>query len=271
MNSIWKKTIITTILLFWSVASLAVSSQADGAQRFQPQAVEKFAKQVEHKLAEQGARVFIIARVGRPAEELPEGIHYTHTAFGVYSLITTADGRQVPGYTIYNLYQKEGQPDKSELVTDFPVDFFSGVYELKAGIIIPSPELQRRLLATIDSDSYKELHNPNYSAIANPYNTQLQNCTEHTLDVINAAIYKTDDIDEIKRYTQAYFEPLVVRVSPLKLLLGSIFMPDVTMADQGDKVVTATFTSIGDYLEKYGLVEKRFEITADERSTQDSG
>lgn len=76
-------------------------------------------------------------------------------------------------------------------MTDFPVDFFAGVQKLKAGIVIPTPELQRRLLATIQSDVYRDLHVPAYSAVANPFTLEYQNCTEHTLDVLNAAIYQT--------------------------------------------------------------------------------
>jgi hypothetical protein len=93
-----------------------------------------------------------------PAKELPAGIHYTHTAFGVYSIITTEDGRTVPGYAMYNLYQREGQPHISDLVTDFPADFFASVQEMKAGIVIPTPVMQRRLLNIINSELYQALH-----------------------------------------------------------------------------------------------------------------
>jgi len=169
-------------------------SQAHSPPNFPVDAIAAFAKQVERAAAAEGARVFIISRVGDAEDALPEGIHYTHTAFGVYSAISTADGRSVPGYAIYNLYQKAKDGSKSELVTDYPIDFFAGVYRLKAGIIIPTPAIQNRILAVITSATYKKLHNPQYSIVANPFNNTFQNCTEHTLDVINAAIYKTDDI-----------------------------------------------------------------------------
>jgi len=240
----------------------AASSQAVGAMKFKPEDIAAFAKKVEKTIAAKGAQVFIIARVGRPSSELPAGFEYTHTAIGVYSNIKTSDGRTVPGYAIYNLYQKDSEPDVSELVVDYPVDFFSSTEELKAGIIIPTPELQKRILAVIGTDTYTKLHNPSYSAIANPYNTYYQNCTEHTLDVINAAIYKSADVQQLKANSRSYFEGQPVDINPFKLLMGAIAMPDIALSDQGeDEIVTATFTTIANYIEKYGMTSEKLTIT----------
>ncbi|HXU93035.1 MAG TPA: DUF2145 domain-containing protein [Gallionella sp.] len=226
-------------------------SQAGGEAHFPPEQIIKFSKQMERTLAEKGARVAIVARVGRPPSDLPEGMHFTHVSFAVYSEITTGDGRKVPGYAIYNLYQRNEKPDTSSLIQDFPVDFFAGAAVLEAGIVIPSAELQKRLLETIASPTYKRLHDPHYSAIANPFTLGRQNCTEHTLDVVNAAIYQTSDIKRIKASEKVYFEAQPVNVGPLKLMLGSLFSSEITLSDQPDTPVTATFETIAKYLEKY--------------------
>jgi hypothetical protein len=80
------------------------------------------------------------------------------------------------------------------------------------------------------------------------------------LDVINAAIYQTNDIEQIKRNTTAYFEAQPVNVSPLKLMLGNWLIKDVTTSDHNGPVVTATFNAIANYMDTYGLVRERFEI-----------
>ena len=144
---------------------------------------------------------------------------------------------------------------------NYPVDFFNGVYELKSAVIIPKPELQKRLLQVIASSTYSKLHNPHYSVLANPYNSMYQNCTEHTLDVINAAIYQTDDIDVIKADEQAYFDAQTVDINPLKLMLGSMTQADVTTADHKGKIKTASYTTIANYLKKYDLVQEELVIT----------
>lgn len=227
------------------------SSAATEAAQFKPEQIIGFAKKVERAMAAKGARVAILARMGRPASELPEGMHFTHVAFAVYSEITTDDGRKLPGYSIYNLYQLNDRPDVSELVQDFPVDFFAGVAQLEAGIIIPSPELQRRLLGVIASPQYAKLHDSHYSLIANPYTLGRQNCTEFVLDVVNASIYQTDDIRVIKANTKAHFTAQPVHVNPFKLMLGSMFSAEVSTSDHSGQPMTATFEKIGDYLTKY--------------------
>ena len=250
-------------LTFPAAPVRAGSSQAGGKIHFKPEEIIRFAKKVEKTLAQKGARVAIIARVGRPRNKLPEGISFTHTALAVYSQITTADGRKVPGYAIYNLYQRADKPEVSDLVTDFPADFFAGVEVLEAGLIIPSPELQKRILEVIVSPTYRELHNSHYSVIANPFTLDFQNCTEHTLDVVTAAIYQTNDIKVIKANEKAYYEPQPVKVNPVKLLLGSMFAADVTTSDHPGSPVTSTFTTIGKFLTKYNAASEIMTVTPD--------
>lgn len=242
------------------------SASASSEIKFTPEQIIKFAKQVEKTMAAKGAHVAILARIGRPASELPDGMHFTHVAFAVYSQITAADGRTMPGYAIYNLYQQDARPEISSLVQDFPVDFFAGVAVMEAGIIIPSAELQQRLLDVINSPTYSALHDPHYSLIANPYTLGKQNCTEHTLDVINAAIYQTSDINRIKANEKAYFEAQPVNVNPLKLALGSLFSAEVSTSDQPGKPVTATFETIGKYLQKYDVGSEVMTVTPEVQS-----
>ena len=240
------------------------SRQGGEASQFAPETIIRFSKKVEKALAARGARVAILARMGRPPAQLPDGMHFTHAGFAVYSEITTRDGRKLPGYAVYNLYQNGARPDTSTLVQDFPVDFFAGVAVLEAGVIVPSPELQQRLLEVIASPTYAGLHEPRYSAIANPYTLGRQNCTEFVLDVVNAAIYQTDDIRKIKSAEKRYFTAQKVNVSPLKLMFGSMFSSEVSLSDQPGEPETATFESIERYLEKYDQGSKSFSVFADQ-------
>jgi len=255
--------ITVSLLLATSFGLQANSSAQQNHNLFTGKQLLSFAKKVERTLAKKGVRVFIIGRQGETEENLPEGIHYTHTAFAVYSMVTTDKGESEPAYVIHNLYQQAAQPNTSFLTTDFPIDYFAGAKSLKAGILIPTPDLQRRLFKTIQSDTYKQLHIPQYSAIANPFTLPYQNCTEHVLDVIQAAIYQTDSIQQIKANSRDYFEPQVVKVSGFKLFLGTIFKSDITTSDHDGPVATATFTSIGNYLAEYNLLQEQFEILPD--------
>lgn len=250
-NRLWATLLSLSLSLTAQAGGFSSSSTSTETAHFQPEKIVGFAKKVERAMGAHGARVAVLARMGRPASDLPDGMRFTHVAFAVYSIIDTADGRKLPGYAIYNLYQRNNAPDMSELVQDFPVDFFSGVAELEAGIIVPSPELQRRLLQVIASPAYTKLHDPHYSLIANPYTLGRQNCTEFVLDVINAAIYQSDDIRTIKANEKTYFSAQPVNVNPFKLLLGSMFSAEVSTSDQTGPAVTATFEKISEFLSKY--------------------
>lgn len=238
-------------------------SQSGGEPQFSGDQLVRLSKHIEQEIAARGALVAIISRVGRHPSDLPEGIEFTHVAFAVYSQITTEDGRTVPGYAMYNLYQSDEKPNTSFLKQDYPLDYYAAVYALKAGVIIPKPHLQARLLEVIFSDTYAELHNPRYSATSNPFNGDYQNCTEFVLDVLNAAIYRTGDYRQIKANEAAYFEPQPVAISPVKLFLGSIFVPDITTSDHPGPVATATFWSIARYMQRHGITDEVFTVSVD--------
>lgn len=259
--------LLAAVILGGPVRASGFSSPSSGAGEevhFPVEQVIAFAKKVERTLAAKGARVALVGRVGVDPKELPEGMHFSHVGFAVYSQITLKDGRKVPGYAMWNLYQEDAHPAVSDLVQDYPADFFAAVTRLEAGVVIPSPELQNRLLEVIGTPAYTALHDPHYSLIANPYTLGRQNCTEFVLDVLNAAIYRTADIGKIKAAEKQYFVAQPVNINPLKLLLGSMFMEGVSMSDQTTGTpVTATMERIGDYLKKYDKGAEVFTILPD--------
>ncbi len=110
------KFLLLLLVISFPAQVMAGSSQAGGESYFPVEKIMAFSKKVEKSMAENRARVAIVGRVGRPRKDLPEGISFTHIGFAVYSKITTEDGRILPGYAMYNLYQKSDDPDASTLV-----------------------------------------------------------------------------------------------------------------------------------------------------------
>lgn len=262
-----RKTLLSCAALIVSL-QVQAGSQQQTESKFKPDQVATFAKSVERFAAKNGARAFIIARLGQPEKDLPTGFKFTHTAIAVYSAITLDNGQTAKGYAIYNLYQNADDLSKSSLVTDYPVDFFWGAEALKAGILIPTPELQTKIINAIATGKNQTLHNPRYSLIANPFNNEYQNCTEHTLNIINAAIYDTDNMARIKANTQAYFTPQEVKVSRFKLALGDIFAKGVETDDHDSRINTASFTSIARYLNEFGLSQQAVVFESETNFTQ---
>ena len=252
-------------LLLLSAAPQAAafdSSESTVSGRFTPEEAASFSKDIETALAAKGARVAIVFRTGRPRAKLPEGFNYTHGAFWVYQPSLSPDGREVMGYSVYNLYSGDGETlpkSRSRLVQDFPFDFVAGSQEDDVAVIIPAVEVQKRLYSVIASPTYEALHVPEYTLIANPADARYQNCTEFLLDVLAAAVLETDNYAQIKVNLGAYFEPAVVRdASGLKRFFAPMADPRLRSDDHKGKVRTATFESIAAFMQAHGYLREVF-------------
>jgi hypothetical protein len=227
-----------------------------------------FSKQIEFALAERGARLAIVFRVGRPRDDLPEGIRYTHGGFFVYQPLQTGDGSEsFDGYAVYHLYSGDpsgaNDPRSSFLAQEFPIDFTLPMHEMEAGIIIPSPALQRRILAVMASEDYAALHHENYSLLSNPHDPEFQNSNEFMLDVIAAALWQTTDREQLKANLAAHFQPAQVRLNVFERLFGPIVDRRVEFADHDGRIFTTTFGSMADFLESNAYALEVLELSYD--------
>ncbi|MBW8732768.1 MAG: DUF2145 domain-containing protein [Asticcacaulis sp.] len=242
------------------VADSGLSGRAP-APHFTPVEAAGFAKQIEHDLAGHGARVAIVFRAGKPRKDLPDGIAYTHAAFWVYSDITGSDGKTYKGYASYNLYQGDGKTaavDQSYLAQDYPLDFVSGDQADDVGTIIPTPEMQRRLLNLIQSPTYQKLHVPSYSLVSSPFDARHQNCTEFVLDVVSSAAWETEDYGQIKADLKAWFTPTIIHANLFQRVFGPMVDPRLKMDDQGDDVETVSYESMAAFMRRYDLMSETY-------------
>ena len=250
---------MTSILRALACACLIISAtpMAAVADDAGPAAVVRaaeFSKQIEMALADRGARVAIVFRAGRDREDLPEGIRYTHGGFFVYQPLQTIDGSETfNGYAVYHLYSGdpsgENDPRSSFLAQDFPIDFTIPMHEMDAGVIIPTPALQRRILAVMASDDYAALHHENYSLLSNPHDAEYQNSNEFMLDVIAAALWETTDREQLKANLAAHFQPARVRLNVFERLFGPMVDRRVELNDHDGRIYTTTFGSMAQFLE----------------------
>jgi len=260
--------LIATILMAVALLTAAIAPGAaragsvEAGRPLLPAAeVAAFADTVQHDLAARGANVAIVARTGRDPADLPPGVRYTHVAFWVWSAITNADGTEGRGYRVWNLYQRAGDPTRSDLVQDSPAEFLAGAQRMEVGVIVPDPRLQEKILRVIASPDYARLHNPRYSVLANPSDARFQNCTEHTLHVLMAALYDTTDTARIRANVAAHFRPRTIELGGAKRLLAPLASGALTTADHGDRVATATFGSIARFMEGHGLEDAVYRLT----------
>lgn len=254
---------LIAIALTALLPSLSWAGSTETGQELLPRdEVIDYSDKLQKDLAARGANVAIVARVGRDPDDLPGGINYTHVAYWVYSKMTRADGSTFKGYRVYNLYQEAEDDSVSRLVQDSPADFFAGAYALDAGVIIPDPRLQKKLLTVIASPTYSDLHNARYAVLANPSDPRFQNCTEHTLDVLMASIYDTSERTQIKANIAAHFEPQNVQIGGLKRMLAPAASAALTTVDHESDIETATFGSIARFMAQHDLSDQIYRYTS---------
>lgn len=239
------------------------AQQVVGVEKYGSAAIEQLARQAMLTMDRRLADAAILARAGRPANDLPNGIRFTHTGIAVYEPVRQANGDIQHTYTVYNLYQgKDGDPDISFLAQDFVYEMAAGSATGELGILIPTPELQKAMIETIRSPRYEALQNPSYNLLANPYRDQFDNCVSHTLKVIMASIYDTDNEARIYRNIRAYYQAQPVELSRLQQL-GLNFMEGITADDKEGDFKTATFLSLKRFLEQNGLLQSYVVVNFD--------
>jgi hypothetical protein len=223
-----------------------------------PPEAARFAKQVENDLAAKGTHLAIVFRSGKPRKDMPPGIAYTHAAFWIYGDIKGGDGQTYQGYSVYNLYQGNGKTlpvNQSYLAQDFPLDFMTGNQVDDVGVIIPTPEMQMRLMAVIASPAYQALHVPSYTLVSNPFDARHQNCTEFVLDVIAAATWATSDYATIKTDLKADFQASLIHANAFQRFFGPMLDPRLNLDDQPGAIETATYESISAFMRDKGETE----------------
>lgn len=235
------------------------SSAAAPADYLSVEEARAFSKAIERELAGRGARVAMVFRAGRAREDLPDGVAYTHGAFWVYQAARLPDGREVMGFAVYNLYSGDGEANpvtRSRLVQDFPFDFVAASHEDDVAIIVPSAEVQRRLMGVIASPDYGALHVEAYSLVSNPADARYQNCNEFLLDVLAAAVWQTADYAQIKVNLAAAFTPSRVEASGLKRFFAPIVDARLRTDDHDGPVETVTFESLAAFMEGNGYAQE---------------
>lgn len=255
---------ITALALVLAVPVTAeAGSDATPISPWSAEEAADFSKQIERDLAARGARVALVFRSGRAREDLPDGVRYTHGAFWVYSELETDDGRRIHGYAVHNLYHFEDDRRASYLEQDWPLNFTQGDVIGEVGILIPSPEMQRRLEFMLNTGADEVLHQPDYSLVSNPHDLRFQNCNEYLLDVMAAAAWETTDREQIKANLQAWFEPAPIRAGLLARLFGPSVDDRLRMEDQRGTIRTTTYSALARFLGDYDLLSAQYELRAE--------
>ena len=219
---------------YFALLSIIVTVSVQAGTACQPQVVSgaQFDKAIQaatamhHTLHQSSASVALLARVG--ADLSNYGLRYSH--FG----IAVRDDEQ-QRWLITHLLNHCGSPHSALFRQGLLNFFLDDLYAYDAWLIIPSVSLQQRLAAMLQQPIAQQLHQKNYSSIANPYRLSYQNSNQWGLELLAAAQAKAGMIVDrkgaLKMLKQSGYQPSRIMV-PLHQRIGArLFKANIQFDD----------------------------------------
>jgi hypothetical protein len=221
------------------------------------------AMQVQAYLNETKPTVALLARVGSDVSEY--NMHYTHLGFVLKDPSNTNPNN--PKWGVIQLLNASGT-NTSRIYEEGLINFLlDNLFKLDVKIIIPTPDIQKKLATVLTSNKVISFHNKNYSMIAYPFSTKYQQSNQWVLELLASALFGATDRTTAQEYlkTTAY-TPTLIPISGFSKLGAYLFKKNVRFDDHPDheavarKYSVVTVDSVINYLKKQNLVstEKEF-------------
>lgn len=220
-----------TLLLALALASAAGTSLAGRSCEDAPADPNKImqgmelAQKTKLRLDTSLADVAIIARVGQDLSKYH--LRYSHLGLVRHE----ADGR----WRVLHELNQCGTAESDLFEEGLGNFFMDDPYAFETMLLIPTPELQKKLRAVMESGQARQLHQKRYNMLAFAYSTQYQNSNQWALEVLAAA--QANDVSITQR-TQAQawlklasYQPDTLHIPALTRLGARMFRANVSFDD----------------------------------------
>jgi hypothetical protein len=145
----------------------------------------QLASKVRERLEASGATVAFVGRAGIDLREF--GLTYSHVG------LAWRDHPRGRWFT-FHLLNPCGET-RSELLDQSVEDFYNvELFTYDAIIVVPTPQIQAKVLKTFFSPMAPSLHHIDYNMISNPWSTKYQNSNQWVLEVTAASLAPENSI-----------------------------------------------------------------------------
>jgi hypothetical protein len=209
------------------------------------------AQRTAQNLDASGAQVVVLARQGQNLSEY--GLRFSHLAFAY------KDGNV---WRVMHKLNQCGTAHSSLYKQGLGEFFMDDLYRYEAGYVVPTPEVQARLLNVLrDRNATVRLNQPRYNMLAYPWAQTYQQSNQWALETLAEAMEPGVDSREdaqswlkLRRYT-----PTVLEIPTFKRLGARIGMANVAFDDQpfgqrmSGHIATVTVDSVFAWMERSKL------------------
>ena len=209
----------------------------------------ELAQKTALRLNESQADVAIIARVGQDLSKYH--LRYSHAALVRHE----ADGR----WRVLHELNQCGTAESDLFEEGLGNFFMDDPFALETMILIPTPELQKKLRSVMASGQARQLHQKRYNMLAFAYSTLYQNSNQWVLEVL-AAAHASEVIINQRTQAQAWlkladYQAETLHIPALTRLGARVFRANVSFDDHpmdrrmAGLIDTVTVESIGRFLQ----------------------
>ena len=209
------------------------------------------AEHTAKQLDQSGAQVVALARVGQNLSEY--GIRYSHFGFAY------RDGTK---WRVVHKLNQCGTANGSLYRHGLGEFFLDDLYEYEAAVVVPSPEVQARLLSVLkDNARLAQLNTPAYSMVAYPWSLKYQQSNQWAIETLAMS---QDPAAATRERAQSWlklhdYQPTTLRISAMKRLGGRLTAANIAFDDHPgekrftDRIETVTVDSVFAWLNRSGL------------------
>ena len=211
-------------------------------------------------LDDSGAKVVVLARAGQDLSKYQ--LRYSH--LGLAYKTEDADGK--PVWRVLHKLNQCGAAT-ADIYRQGLGDFFlDDLWRYQAAWIVPTPEVQDKLLALLRDESRAlRLHEKSYNMVAYPWSTQYQQSNQWAMETLAMAVTAQDATPVSSRaQAQAWlqfkgFEPTTLKIGALTRLGARMTKANVAFDDHpndkrfSDRIETVTVDSVFAWMPKAGL------------------
>ncbi|WP_395669862.1 DUF2145 domain-containing protein [Rhodoferax sp.] len=255
---LWGRAFIVAVLLSVGLHD-AVAGTACSDKPPQPESIQQAfqaAYKLHQKLEATQPQVGLVARVGQDLSKY--GLRYSHIAF-VRKDAASGQWRIVH---LLNACNSNQSAIWNEGLANF---FLDDLHAYEAMLIVPSPALQAKLLAIVDSESaVLNMHQPLYNMLAYPFSDKYQNSNQWALELLAQALsQQAAMVTPVANRKQAQqwlkltnYEPTTLKLGAMTRLGARVFKANVAFDDHpnerrfADLIDTATVESMVVYARK---------------------
>lgn len=252
-NTRARRALVALALALAAAAAQAGRSCENRAQTVD--AIQRAMTLAEHTaraLDESGAQVVVLARAGQNLSDYH--LRYSHLGFAY------RDAEQ--HWRIVHKLNQCGTAHAAIYRQGLGEFFLDDLYDYEAAVVVPTPEIQARLLPALrDNARVAQLNTPAYSMVAYPWAQTYQQSNQWAIETLAMT---QDPAAQTRVRAQAWlqlqgYQPTTLHIGPLKRLGGRLTAANIAFDDHpnekrfSDRIETVTVDSVFTWLNRSGM------------------